>query len=278
MKAIQLSILLILSSTIIGQSQNRLEKLSSKPFTLGETVEMYAQTLKEQRVLNIYLPEGYHKDSAQKYPVIYVLDGSADEDFIHIAGLVQFSTFPWVNVLPPSIVVGIANVDRKRDFTYPTTIEKDKKDFPTTGRSSAFINFIETELQPFIAKHYNTDSVKTLIGQSLGGLLATEILLNKPQLFTHYIIVSPSLWWDNESLLKQPIKWSADTTQKKKIYIAVGKEGAIMENGAKALSQKLTALNNAQVKTHFEFFEGQNHANILHIAVYNAFNLLFKKE
>jgi uncharacterized protein len=278
MRAIQLSILLILANTTIGQSQNKLEKLSSKPFTLGETAEMYAQTLKEQRVLNIYLPEGYHKDSAQKYPVIYVLDGSADEDFIHIAGLVQFSTFPWVNQLPPSIVVGIANVDRKRDFTYPTTIEKDKKDFPTTGKSNTFITFIETELQPFIAKHYNTDSVKTLIGQSLGGLLATEILLNKPQLFTHYIIVSPSLWWDNESLLKQEIKLGADSTQKKKIYIAVGKEGAIMERDAKALAQKLIALNNTQVKTHFEFFDGQNHANILHVAVYNAFNLLFKKE
>lgn len=72
------------------------------------------------------MPEGYHADSS--YPVIYLLDGTADEDFIHEAGLVEFYTFPWVDLLPKSIVVGIANVDRRRDFIFPTTIEKEKKE------------------------------------------------------------------------------------------------------------------------------------------------------
>lgn len=40
-----------------------------------------------------------------------------------------------IDAMPKSIVVGIANVDRKRDFTFPTTIKKDKEDFPTTGGS-----------------------------------------------------------------------------------------------------------------------------------------------
>ncbi len=55
-----------------------------------------------------------------------------------------------IRILPPSIVVGISNVDRKRDFTLPTTIQKDKEDFPTTGESAKFISFIEKELQPYI--------------------------------------------------------------------------------------------------------------------------------
>ena len=91
----------------------------------------------------------------------------------------QFANFSWINMLPKSILVGIANIDRKRDFTFPTTIEKDKKDYPTTGGSAKFIAFIEKELQPFIESHYKTTSSKTIIGQSLGGLLATEILFKK---------------------------------------------------------------------------------------------------
>lgn len=105
-------------------------------------------------------------------------------------------------MIPESIVVCISNVDRRRDFTFPTRNELDKKDFPTTGQSQNFIGFIESELQPYIDEKYRTASTKTLIGQSLGGLLATEVLFKKPDLFDNYIIASPSLWWDDESLLQ----------------------------------------------------------------------------
>ena len=169
----------------------------SKPFVLGVTDEIYSKELKEKRTLNIYLPEGYTKTDTIHYPVVYLLDGSADEDFIHVAGLYQFSSFEWVNLVSKSIIVGIATVDRKRDFTYPTTITEDKIKYPTTGHSDVFIAFLEKELQPFVEKNYKANTEKTIIGQSLGGLLATEILLKKPFLFNTYIIISPSLWWDN---------------------------------------------------------------------------------
>ena len=78
-------------------------------------------------------------------------------------------------------------------FTFPTTIEEDKKHYPSTGHSDNFISFIENELQPFIKNKYKTNRDKTIIGQSLGGLLATEVLLKKLLLFNRYIIVSPSL-------------------------------------------------------------------------------------
>jgi len=171
-------------------------------FSIGETITFKSGILNENRKLNIYLPLGYKKDSLKTYPVIYLLDGSVDEDFIHISGLVQFGSFSWIHMVPESIVVGIANIDRKKDFTFPTTNKKDKIDFPTTGDSEKFIDFLEKEVQPFIEKSYKTSSIKTLIGQSLGGLLATEILFKKPNLFDNYIIASPSLWWDDESLLK----------------------------------------------------------------------------
>ncbi len=70
---------------------------TSKPFVLGVIDEIQSKELGEKRILNIYLPEGYNKDDTTKYPVIYLLDGSADEDFIHIVGLVQFNSFEWIN-------------------------------------------------------------------------------------------------------------------------------------------------------------------------------------
>ena len=263
-------LLLFFIGNTVGNAQ---QKVTKKAFSIGETVTFQSKILNEERVLNIYLPHGYSKDSVQKYPVIYLLDGSADEDFIHISGLVQFGSFSWIHMIPKSIVVGISNIDRKRDFTFPTKLKKLRKEFPTTGGSEKFITFIERELMPFVTLNYKTNGLKTIIGQSLGGLLATEILFKKPDLFDNYIIISPSLWWDNKSLLKT----SPKVYQKSKsIYIGVGKEGKIMEEDAKALHEKIDALQLKNTTLFFTFFEKQNHGDVLHVAVYDAFEKIFK--
>ena len=250
----------------IGFSQGKPKE--KVPFVLGNIEEIQSTILSEKRILNIYLPEGYSEKDTIHYPVIYLLDGSADEDFIHIAGLVQFSNFSWVNLLPKSILVGIANVDRRRDFTFPTSIAQDKKDFPTTGSSEKFIQFIEKELQPFVEKNYKTTASKTIIGQSLGGLLATEILFKKPNLFSKYMIISPSLWWNNESLLEMQ---KPTFTQPTAIYVGVGNEGKVMIDDAKKLAALFQNAENTKSHTDFQFFEKENHGSILHLAVYDTF-------
>lgn len=259
--------------TVVSTAQ----KLERKPFVLGEIIELQSVVLAENRLLNIYLPDGYHPDSAATYPVIYLLDGAADEDFIHIAGLVDFATFPWLGMMPKSIVVGIANVDRKRDFTFPTSIAKDKADYPTTGGSANFIQFLEKELQPFIERKYRTNQTKTLVGQSLGGLLASEVLLKKPALFTHYLIVSPSLWWDQESLLKvQPGFLDPSFKGNLNVFVAVGNEGKVMKRDAKSLAKLLKKHRSQRLKSQFRYFGGQNHANILHLAAYEGLQAVYK--
>jgi len=265
-----------------SQARNAAAPANDKPFILGVIDEIQSDALAEKRILNIYLPDGYSKNDSLAYSVIYLLDGSADEDFIHIVGLVQFNNFPWINRVPKSIVVGIANVDRKRDFTYATTIAEDQKRFPATGHSDKFITFIEKELQPHIEKKYRTNGSKMIIGQSLGGLLATEILLKKSALFNNYVIISPSLWWDNGSLLKHAPALINNIQQPTGIYIGVGKEGLapteiphVMEVDANLLADKLKNSKNGNLHVFFDYLPNEDHATITHQAVFNAFRILY---
>ena len=276
--------LLIFSSPFLFSQNNKSKTTEiTKPFVLGVIDEIQSKELGENRILNIYLPEGYNPKDAEKYPVIYLLDGSANEDFIHISGLVQFNSFEWINQVPKSIVVGIATVDRKRDFTFATTLEKDKKRYPTTGHSDKFIAFIEKELQPFIDKKYKTTDSKMIIGQSLGGLLSSEILLKKPSLFNKYVIVSPSIWWDNGSILNIDSQILQENfKQPTEIYIAVGKEGLtpteiprVMEVDANLLAEKIQASKSKNIKVFFDYFPNENHGTILHLAVFNSFKFFY---
>jgi uncharacterized protein len=242
---------------------------------LAKIEYIQSKVLNEQRILNVYVPEGYHPDSTKRYPVIYALDGSSNEDFIHLVGIVQFMVMS--QEMEPSIVVGIANVDRKRDFTYPTSIEKDKQDFPTTGHSETFIQFLETECIPFVQEYYKTNDKRTLVGQSLGGLVASEILLKKTALFNKYLIVSPSFWWNNESLLNQ----FKEKSQRYKelgveIFLAVGaQEHAIMVKDTKNFAKYLNyQLNEKQLQ--FVEYKKEDHGSILHQAAFDGLRWLAK--
>ncbi|MEP7128933.1 MAG: alpha/beta hydrolase-fold protein [Chitinophagales bacterium] len=262
---------------ISGQTNNATPIGVNNVFTLGLINQIHSAALAETRTLNIYLPESYSHDSTKMYPVIYLLDGSANEDFIHVVGIVQFLIM--IEAMPEAIVVGIANVDRRRDFTFPTTIEKDKKDFPTTGGSAKFMSFIGNELQPFIQKNYRCNTVKTIIGQSLGGLFATEVLFKNPDLFDNYIIVSPSLWWDNESLLAlSPGVLNSKAVTLKQVYISVGSEGKQMEEDAKKLGDLMEEMKMKNVKVIYVPLPEEDHLTILHNSVYKAFELLNVKK
>lgn len=261
------------------------------PFAIIE--ELQSQELVETRTVNVYLPQGYHPNSATVYPVIYLLDGSLYEDFPHIAGMTQFLNM--YEILPKSIVVGISNLgkSRYRDFTYPSTDKRDLEDIPTSGGSEKFIAYLENEVMPLIEKSYKTDSHKTIIGQSLGGLLATEILFKKPYLFDDYVIVSPSLWWDNQKMVndsdtflknvsKNIAETKAENTEyRKRIFVSLGEEHPVMHKVADKLVdsiKKLEETKNGTITLFYEPILDQNHATILHLAVYKAFEKFYKKD
>lgn len=268
---IHLSLFLFIGNFVFGQ----INETNTKPFCIGETYIIKSSVLKEDRLLNVYLPATF--DVSNTYPVVYLLDGSAKEDFLHIVGLFQFFNLQFQ--LPEFIIVGIENVDRKRDFTFTTKDSTMKKELPTSGGSEKFIQFLETEVKMYVEQHFKTSGINYLIGQSLGGLLATEILLKKPNLFTHYLIVSPSLWWDNQSLLKQAkTLLEKQTTTVPYVYVSVGgMEHPVMRKDAKKI-YKLLKSSAKITKLDFLELRKETHASILHQSINEALKLLQKEK
>lgn len=280
MKTVKIKLFLIiltLCNTIV-LSQER-----SKPLTIGKSTLLESKILNEERILNIYLPENYEKNDSILYPVIYILDGGIEEDFLHITGIVRFNTQEWVARFPPSIVVGIEGNTRKKDFTFAVNnidfIEKEgfqKSNFPQYGGSEQYMDFIQNELQPFINKNYRTTLKKTIIGESLAGLMTTEILLKRPTLFNEYIIISPSLWWGEKLLLKNAKQLLHKNLNKQvNVYLGIPNkdEDLKMYEDSELLHQELK--NNKNIKLIFDYMHDERHSTVIHQAVYNAFRKLY---
>ena len=167
-------------------------------------------------------------------------------------------------------------------MTFPTHDTAMKRLYPESGGSEKFIEFIKNELQPYIYSHYKTSSEKTLIGQSFGGLLATQILNEYPDMFNRYFIVSPSLWWDDGAILKKAFKITDSSySHHTKIFLAVGKEGVtpgatphVMEVDANLLADKLRGGKSPFVKVFFDYLPDEDHATILHRAVLDGLKMM----
>lgn len=169
------------------------------PIPRHDSLTLFSSLLNENRVINVWTPQKYHGSNI-RYPVLYMPDGGVKEDFPHIAN--TLAKLVEEKRIPPFILVGIENTDRRRDLTGYSEAESDKQCCPTTDGAKNFRAFIVEELAPTIDQKYRTTNYKGIIGESLAGLFVMETFLTHPQTFQFYIAMDPSLWWNDQYLVR----------------------------------------------------------------------------
>jgi len=259
----------IFTTHIHSFSQSKIEGYTA-PASIGKTFTVESTFLKENRKINIYLPRSYSEDSLQNYPIIYVLDGASKEDFTHVAGIVQYGSASWINIVPESIVIGLPNSHKNRDF-----VAKKNEKYTHSGGSKNFMNFIEFELIPYIDKNYRATEHRTIIGHTLGGLFVSEVLVKRPHVFTNFVMLSPTLSWDHSAILKEDPKLCLS---KKTIFIGAGKEARLHDLSTKKFYLKFKALNVASIVLHYKMFADLNKTDIMYTGTYHAFSTIFKPD
>jgi predicted alpha/beta superfamily hydrolase len=166
--------------------------------TLAHTEQraITASKIGQRYELLVSLPDDY-ATSGKSYPVLYVLDGW---HFPFLAFLQNNNIYS--ERMPPVIIVNVSHGDvgamtlRARDFT-PTKTDIE----PGSGGASAFLDFLEQELIPFVDRTYRTQATdRGLLGHSYGGLFALYALEQRPALFQRIVAASPVVGWDHRFL------------------------------------------------------------------------------
>lgn len=151
----------------------------------GSTLKIFSQTLNEERTLSISLPEVYQTVN-QAYPVLYVLDAEGGTLFPRCVSTVE--ELYAKGLVPQMIVVGIWNTLRNRDMIPEAVSHR-----PGSGGSQKFLEFIKSELIPYIKKNYRTTDFSLLYGMSNSALFSVYALLESPETFNAYIASSPMI-------------------------------------------------------------------------------------
>lgn len=246
----------------------------AEPLVIGETFTVASSTLKEVRRINVWTPPAYRESPDLRLPVLYMPDGGIEEDFLHVAGLMQVSILN--GTMRPFILVGIENTERRRDMTGPTGSAEDRKIAPRVGGSAAFRAFLRSELLPDVGRRYRTTGETAIVGESLAGLFVVETFLREPDLFDTCIAFDPSLWWNDGRLLAGANDMLRDRPAgSTRLYLAHSDEPGLADV-TRRLAGILETGAFPGVEWHYEALPAETHATIYHPAALRAFRLLFK--
>lgn len=225
-------------------------------------------------------------------------EGEAAASFYFLDAIANFApaaamTFNYehFNYLPAAYYIGIGYQDeadgiakeknRTRDYTPTKFTPPDASHFLASspashegsGGATAFLDVLEQEIIPFVESRFEVDEhERVLIGSSLGGLAAVHALLTRPGLFERYLIISPSIWWDDwsdarhERYVMKTARQNEDRSypRETRAYFAVGsaEERLGMVTDLYVLTNALASRGDDNLKVRLEVLDGEMHEGI----------------
>jgi len=169
----------------------------------------HSEILNNDRRLIVWLPPAYASDPAARFPVLYLHDGQncfdASTSFAGVEWQADETADSLIRAgkIRPIIMVGIANIGNERMNEYTPTRD-DKRG--AGGNGERYAQFLITKVKPFIDRTYRTMPGRAdtaVAGSSLGGLISLYLGMKHGDVFGQIGVISPSLFWDNQSLIKE---------------------------------------------------------------------------
>lgn len=162
--------------------------------------QFYMASLDRHRRIWVYLPPDY-ETTTKKYPVMYMQDGQNLFDrstaFAGEWGVDESLNSLFEEGFEVPIVIGIDNGSDKRIDEYCPWENSQYGG----GEGLQYINFIKDQLKPYIDSNFRTASTAehaTIMGSSLGALIAHFAGLSFPETFGNFGLFSPAFWINPE--------------------------------------------------------------------------------
>jgi hypothetical protein len=233
----------------------------------GSARWVHSRAVGDSFAVQVAVPVQYAVDSAQRFGVLYVLDG--DKSFGMARDIVDWLSWRGAREIVPLIVVaiGYGSTDadwwqkRSRDLTPSQDRSRIWGDWPIAGAAEAFQAFLAEELVPAIDREYRTfASPRIVAGVSFGGLFATWSLLQERSPFTAAIAVNPAFVWDDTRIRRQiDDRDRLVASGERHLYTAVGDQDdeATIQRPWREVTTALRGLGGLRLDT--ETLRGETH-------------------
>lgn len=225
---------------------------SATPVVMGENHFIASKILEETRQIQIHLPENYDK-SNDEYPVLYLLDGQ--RFFGHAVGL--GNTFAQFRLAPDFITVGI-------NTSYPKRFTDFSRD------ADKFIDFMKTELLPYVQNNFRTTDEKLFFGWEYGGSLGFQLILADSVGFNGYLLASPFPIKENVDRLGH------DNVSNTSLYFSVSPDEYEVNHGTEKLDSLLSTKKLQNLEWNYAKLLNEEHRSTGYTTLYHGLRHYFK--
>ncbi|MBB2484819.1 alpha/beta hydrolase [Mitsuaria sp. WAJ17] len=179
------------------------------PYVLDRTEVHRLHSRLLQRDYELYIGLPPESEAGARLPLLFVTDAPVAFPVIRAMSRRLGREGPQSQQM---VLVGLSyalgdspTVSRNRDYTPSRRASSAEDSSSTYGQAEAYVRFIREEVLPYLAAHVPQADLarRYFAGHSYGGLLGAHVLLHHTDLFQRYILSSPSLWYDQERLLRE---------------------------------------------------------------------------
>ncbi|MGI9533001.1 alpha/beta hydrolase-fold protein [Lutimonas sp.] len=218
--------------------------------TLGENYTIKSKILKEDRQIQIFIPESYEKTD-EKFAVLYLLDGQRLFPF----GVSLLKSFTQFKQTPEFIIVGITNKypDRFGHFS-----DEEKK----------FLTFIEEDVISFVDNNFRTSNERLIFGWEYGGSFVIQTMIDRSDLFDAYLVASPFPLTNKISELDKFL--SKKMIPDKMLYFSVSPNENQVNVGIKKLDSLLKLKASKTLNWTYKELENEEHRSTPYSTIYSG--------
>ena len=232
---------------LLASAPSALAQKNGDDVSIGKYHTITSKVFGEERTVLIHLPEGY-ETSADKYPVLYVLGGSA-------SNLVEGVQATAQRGVPPMIVVAIA--------TNGYRVTSNLGLVPSEGSNPAkkYLQFISEELFPYVEQRFRVENHRTLYGASAMGVFVLHTLLEQPEAFAGYIASSPAVAYQYDYMAAKATNAARPRPRRNtRLYVVYGdKESPELREGIAKYRPLLEALRSDTLTITIEDLPQETH-------------------
>ncbi|QNA97448.1 alpha/beta hydrolase [Stenotrophomonas maltophilia] len=173
--------------------------------------------------------DDYAAHPEKHYPVLYVTDALYSFPLVrsvrNLVGQqgVNIENFILVGLPPQEGLT--SKQSRSRDYTPSNparTVDGYYSDDVTYGGAAHYRDFLAAQVLPMVDARYRTDPARRMFaGHSYGALFGAYVLTTQPDMFSTYILSSPSLWFD-QLLLPRMQDAAVIPAQPTRVLLSVG--------------------------------------------------------
>ena len=146
------------------------------------------------------------------------------------------------------------------------------------GGAEAFRRWLAAEVIPFLKTQYRISEM-TFIGHSFSALFGVHVLLETSAMFDHYLLASPSVWWDDQVMFRrEQQRYESSKHLDAHVFMSKGELETDELSPHQEFHDQMVSREYEGLNLHWKVFPNESHMSVTPLALSHGLRTLYSTQ